>query len=172
MVLLHCKRVWQFLTKLNILLPKSQILTQRSWKHIFTQNLHVDVYSSFIQNCQNVEITKMSFSKWRHIQVKGYFIALKGNELSGFPGGSVVENLPANAGDMGSMPGSVRSPGEGNGNPFQYSCLGNPMNRGAWRATVPGVKNSWTWPSNRITTKWINLILSKSLFQLPLAMGQ
>ena len=50
----------------------------------------------------------------------------------GFPGGSVVKNLPANAGDMGSVLGSGRPPGEGNGNPLQYSCLGNLMDRGAW----------------------------------------
>ena len=53
-------------------------------------------------------------------------------------GGSVVKNLPVNArnvGDSGSIPGSGRSPGEGNINPFQYSCLGNPMYRGAWQAT-------------------------------------
>ena len=47
----------------------------------------------------------------------------------GFPGGLVVKNLPTNAGDMGSIPGSGRFPGEGNGNPLQYSCLGNPMDR-------------------------------------------
>ena len=46
----------------------------------------------------------------------------------------MVKNLPANAGDMGSIPGSGRSTGEANGNPRQYSCLGNPMDRGAWRA--------------------------------------
>ena len=56
----------------------------------------------------------------------------------GFPGGSVVKNPPANAGDMGWIPGSGRFPGEGNGNPLQYSCLGNPMGRGAWRAIVHG----------------------------------
>ena len=54
----------------------------------------------------------------------------------GFPGGSVVKNLPANAGVTGSIPGSGRSHGEGNGNPLQYSCLGNPMDRGAWQAIV------------------------------------
>ena len=54
----------------------------------------------------------------------------------GFPGGSVVKNPPANAGDMGSIPRSGRSLGEGNGNPRQCSCLGNPMDRGAWWATV------------------------------------
>ena len=56
--------------------------------------------------------------------------------LHAFPGGSVVKNLPANAGNMGSIPGSGRSHGEGNGNPLQYSSLGNPMDGGAWQATV------------------------------------
>ena len=49
------------------------------------------------------------------------------------------KNLPVNAGDAGSIPGSGRSPGEGNGNPLQYSCLENPMDKGAWRATVDGI---------------------------------
>ena len=53
----------------------------------------------------------------------------------GFPGASVVKNLPAKAGDVGSVPGSGRSPGEGNDNPLQYSCLGNLMDRGTWWAT-------------------------------------
>ena len=56
----------------------------------------------------------------------------------GFPNGSVVKNLPASAGHLGLIPGSGRSLGEGNGNPLQYSCLGNPMSRGAWWATVSG----------------------------------
>ena len=65
----------------------------------------------------------------------------------GFPGGSVVKNPPANAadaGDVSSVPGLGRSPGEGNGNPLQYSCLENPMDRGAGQATVHGVAKSWT----------------------------
>ena len=53
--------------------------------------------------------------------------------------GSVVKNLSASARDLSSIPGSGRSPGEGNGNPLQYSCLGNPMDRGAWRAADHGV---------------------------------
>ena len=53
-----------------------------------------------------------------------------------FPGDSVVKNPPNNARDMGSIPGSGRSPGEGNDNPLQYSCQGNLMDRGAWQATV------------------------------------
>ena len=60
----------------------------------------------------------------------------------GFPGGSVVKNPSANAGDAGSIPGLGRSPGEGNANPLQYPYLGNPMDRGAWRATVHGVAKS------------------------------
>ena len=51
----------------------------------------------------------------------------------------VVKNLPGNRGDVGSIPGSGTAPGEGNGNPLQYSCLGNPMHRGAWQATVQEV---------------------------------
>ena len=53
--------------------------------------------------------------------------------------GEVVKNLPANAGDIDLIPGFGRSPGEGKGNPLQYYCLGNPMDRGAWGSTVHGV---------------------------------
>ena len=56
----------------------------------------------------------------------------------------MIKNPPVSAGDVGLIPGSERSPGEGNGTPLQYSCLGNPMDRGAWRATVHGVAESDT----------------------------
>ena len=62
----------------------------------------------------------------------------------GFPGGSVVRNPPANAGDVGSVPGLGRSLEERNGNPLQYSCLGNPVDRGAWKAVAHGVAESGT----------------------------
>ena len=69
----------------------------------------------------------------------------------GFPGGSEVKNLPANEGDMGWIPGSGRSPREGNGNPFQYSCLENPMDReersregSLDRLQSMGPQKSWT----------------------------
>ena len=61
------------------------------------------------------------------------------SNIIGFPGGSVVKNPPANAGDAAFIPGLGRSPGEGNGNPLQYSYLGNPMDRGDWRAAARGV---------------------------------
>ena len=60
----------------------------------------------------------------------------------GFSGGSVVKNLPAKAGDTGSIPGSGSSHGGGNGNPLQYFCLGNPVDGGAWQAIVHVVAKS------------------------------
>ena len=72
-------------------------------------------------------------------------MVVKYADLRGFPGGSLVRNLPANAGavrDLGLIPGSERSPGGGNGNLLQYSCLENPMDRGAWRATVHRIAES------------------------------
>ena len=72
-------------------------------------------------------------------------------DIQACPGGTVVKNLPANAGDAGglcSIPGSGRSPGVGNSNPLQYSCLENSMDRGVWWATVHGVKKNKTWLRN------------------------
>ena len=68
----------------------------------------------------------------------------------GFPGDSVVKNLLAIAGEVGLIPGSGRSLGEGIGNPPQYSCLGNPMDREAWQVTVHRVTKSRTW------LKWLS----------------
>ena len=73
----------------------------------------------------------------------------------GFPGGSVVKNSPANIGDVGSIPGSGRSPGVGNGNPLQYSCLQNFKIRGAWRAIAHGAAKSQT----RLNTVFITAII-------------
>ena len=78
----------------------------------------------------------------QHISVVYSFLWLNNITLCGyasFPGGSVVKNLPTNAGDVGSAPGLGRSPGEGNDDPLQYSCLGNPMDRGAQWAIIHGV---------------------------------
>ena len=74
------------------------------------------------------------------------YLAINGELLRylGFPGGSEVKASASNAGDPGSIPGLGRSPGEGNGNPLQYSCLENPMDGGAWWATVHGITKSRT----------------------------
>ena len=64
--------------------------------------------------------------------------------IEGFPGGSVVKNLPTNSGDECSVPILGRSSGEGNGNPLQYSCLDNSMDKGGWQATSHGVAKSQT----------------------------
>ena len=63
---------------------------------------------------------------------------------SGFPGGSDGKESTCNVGDPGSIPGSGRSPGEGNEYPLQYPCLEDPMDKGAWQAIVHGVSMSWT----------------------------
>ena len=73
----------------------------------------------------------------------------------GFPGGSEVKASACNAGDLGSIPGLGRSPGEGNGNPLQYSCLENPMDGGAWRATVHVVTKDWTPLSRHAQGVWL-----------------
>ena len=64
--------------------------------------------------------------------------------IKGLPWWLSSKESTCNAGDTGSIPGLGRSPGEENGNPLHYSCLGNPMGRGAWWATVHGVQKSWT----------------------------
>ena len=70
------------------------------------------------------------------------------NSNKGFPGGSDGKEPACSAEDLGSIPGSGRSPGEGNGDPLQYSCLENPMEGGAWRARVHGVAKSQTRVNN------------------------
>ena len=69
----------------------------------------------------------------------------------GFPGGAVVKNPSANAGDVGLIPGLGSSPGEGSGNTLWYSCLGNPLDRGAGPMIVPDVAKNWTLLSNQRT---------------------
>ena len=78
-----------------------------------------------------------------------------------FPGGSYGKASAYNAGDPGSIPESGRSPGERNGNPLQYSCLENPMDRGAWRATAHGVAKSRTRLSDFTSLHYINYTVSE-----------
>ena len=74
----------------------------------------------------------------------GAFVMFPEQSSQGFPGGSISKESACSAGDQGLIPGSGRSPGEGNGKPLQYSCLESPMDKGAWWATVHGVTKSWT----------------------------
>ena len=74
----------------------------------------------------------------------------------GFPGGSDGKASVYNVGDLGLIPGSGRSPGEGNGNPLRYYCLDNPTDGGAWKATVHGIAKCWTQLSNFTFTLWIH----------------
>ena len=78
--------------------------------------------------------------KWLLLYVFNVYV----HKYVGFPGVSVVKNLPANARDVGSILGSGRSPRKVNGNPLQYSCLENPMDRGVWSATFHGVTKNQT----------------------------
>ena len=80
--------------------------------------------------------------------IKSDILAILECTILGFPGGSVVKNQPANTENAGLIPGLGTSPGEGNDNPLQCYCLENPMDRGAWQATVRGVAKSQTWLSD------------------------
>ena len=91
------------------------------------------------------------------------WLALFYSQVGGFPGGSVVQNPPANAGDTSSIPRWGRSPGEGNDSLLQYSCLGNPMDREACRATVHGITRVGHDLATK-TTIWFKF--SKGLFFL------
>ena len=78
----------------------------------------------------------------------------------GFPRSSIGKESACNAGDLGSIPGSGRYPGEGNGYPLQYSCLGNPVEKGVWWAAVHGITESWTQFSDYTTTTKLRKFLS------------
>ena len=81
--------------------------------------------------------------EFRKLGAKPSFATSRGR-TQGFPGGSDGKEFACNAADLGLIPGSGRFPQEGNGNPLQYSCLENPMNRGAWWTTVYGVAELYT----------------------------
>ena len=97
--------------------------------------------------CSEV-LLSLTIGLLRHVRALFFFLRCLLSFHKGIPGGSVVKNLPASAEVMGLIPGMGRSSGEKNGNPFQYSCLGYTMDRGAWRATVHGVTKSGTQVCN------------------------
>ena len=83
-----------------------------------------------------------------------------------FPGGSDGKASVYKAGDLGSSPGLERSQGEGNGNPLQYYCLKNPMDRGAWQAAIYGVAKSWTRLSHFTSLHPVNCLFPLFIFPL------
>ena len=108
---------------------------------LFLKNSFIAHENEFLKNFYGdfVKGRKALFHKLSAVVIK-----------QGFPGDTVVKNTPTNAGharDSGSIPGLGRSPGTGNGNPLQYSCLKNPTDRGAWRVTDRRVANRWMWLS-------------------------
>jgi len=91
-----------------------------------------------LQSSKAIQI-KTKINKWDLIKLTSFLFV-----NHGFPGGSDGKESAYNSRDLGSIPGSGRSPGEGNGNPLKYSCLENSMDRRAWQATVYEVTKSWT----------------------------
>ena len=108
------------------------------------------VFLTFYSSFRDTSSPRKHRAHWSHRNdnIQGEYVEgderrTQAGELSdislGFPGGAEVKASACSVGDLGSIPGSGRSPGEGNGNPLQYSCLGNPKDRGVWWATVHGV---------------------------------
>ena len=90
-------------------------------------------------HCQENTMHQTQITACRTQSIPPSVFVLAENSFGAFQVPQQINNPHSNAGDVGSIPGSGRSPGEGNGNPLQYSCLGNPMDRGVWWATVHGV---------------------------------
>ena len=105
------------------------------------QQNHTEIKAVFVQVKLQLSYKCQSINSWLNFCPSK---TQKFKPFKGSPSGSVVKNPPVNAGDVGSTPGSERSPGEGNGNLLQYSCLGNPMDKGTWCAAVHGGSKSWT----------------------------
>ena len=119
----------------------------------FSLNSRVFNYISFSTYLQLIYFLSASFAienmclDWCLSELVFFFFFFLYHVIWGFLSGG-KKNPPANAGDAVSIPGSERSPGEENDNLLQYSCLGIPMDRGAWRVTVHGIAKSWTWLSD------------------------
>ena len=129
-----CRRKWQ---PTSVLLPGKSHRQRSLAGYSLCSRKELDTTEQL--NNSNKKCRIIDTQNWNRV----YFCHHYPQEITYLlQGGSTVKNLPAkagNAGDMGLIPRLRRSPGEGNGNPLQYYCLGNPMDRGAWRARVHGV---------------------------------
>ena len=111
------------------------------WLNNNNKNIRISLVLCF----GNIYSTLLDFSNFDCANWGSAWIIKIDKLLRGFPGGSDGKESACNAGDPDSIPGPGRSLGEGNGNPLQYSCLENLMDRGAWWVAVYGVEKSWTW---------------------------
>ena len=113
------------------------------WEYIYIYMTHIYIYICKESACNGGGLQETP------VQLLGQEVSRRRDGLPtplflGFPGGSDSKESTYNVGDLGSIPGLGRSPGGGHGNPLLYSCLKNPMDRGAWQAIVHGVAKSWT----------------------------
>ena len=126
----------------------------------------------FCEFWNNYQVKEPELAYWRMTDRSWVIPVTFANSLpiGRFPGGSDGKDSACNVGDLGSIPGLGRSPWEGNGNPLQYSCLENPMDGGAWQATVHGVAKSQTWLNNFTFFHFANRQThSESLLDHPMA---
>jgi len=126
-------------------------LRKKISKYIYVLSLIQEADSHLEQGSTTMLMQQLRLwsSLWELFSIPTQHSKAKVNSIQGFPSGSMVKNLPANSGDAGWIPGSGRSPGGGNGNPLQYSCLKTSTDRGAWWAIVHAVAKSWAWLSDR-----------------------
>ena len=126
------------------LMEKDKRLMEASWWERLTDK---ETGSALVGGAMlSKSLIQFSVDGWGH--VPSLLFTWGQTMVDDFPGGLDSKASVYNAGDPGSSPGLGRSPGEGNGNPLQYYCLENPMDRGAWEAIVYGVTKSWTRLSN------------------------
>ena len=147
-VLLHCQKSLETEQTCDISeRPNNSFYLWSTWTTRARKKKCVQCYS--LTHDYQSQFFCMIWIKWKNphapnIMLLPTWSCIWVNIDSDFPGSSDGKESVCNAGDPGSIPGSGRSPGEGNGNPLQYSCLENSMGREAWRATVHGVPKIWT----------------------------
>ena len=126
-----------------------------------------------VNNRSSIVTSSIKTLKWSTLKKKKNLLRINEKQwlstyliMQSFPGGSEDKASACDAGGPGSIPGWGRSPGEGNGNPLQYSCLENPVERGAWQATVHRVAKSWTQLSD--FTFFLSKYLHNTLLKHPM----
>ena len=144
------------------MIDKKLLVTKSHYDEIISKHMFLKYIFNII--CLFLKSFTLSFDEISPLPWRDSYVCMMVYVYVGFPGGSEVENLPANTGDVGLIPGSPRSLGERNGNPFQYSCLGNLLDREAWWATDRGIaesdKTEWL-NSNRV---WVYASVCPSIY--------